>query len=258
MWRNSVKYRSIPARIETTSRRLRADERGVAGLVTAIAATVLLGFCGLAIDVIMWQVNQRGLQGAADQAALGAATAYRNAGETTALGDSQTAKNGAYATAIQSGYPAASVTVAAYNNAGTCINDGCLQVTITQQQQQRFFTAIFMTQDFSESASAVGTCSGCGNGSFTVSSTGGDACVMSLDTSGAGVITASGTPVLSLNHCNLYNNSPNTNATIMNGGAVIEGCSATNACGSKAFLAQPDVPAGNIDIPNRDQCGAGA
>jgi hypothetical protein len=30
---------------------------------------------------------------------------------------------------------------------------------------------------------------------------------------------------------------------------VIEGCSATNACGSKAFLAQPDDPSGSIDIP---------
>jgi Flp pilus assembly protein TadG len=250
MRRTIVKYCSIPARIEATSRRLRADQRGVAGLVTAIAATVLLGFCGLAIDVIMWQVSQRGLQGAADQAALGGVTAYRNAGETAALGDSQTAKNGAYATAIQSGYPAASVTVAAYNNAGTCTNDGCLQVTITQTQP-RYFTAIFLSQDVAESASAVGTCSGCGNGSFPVSSTGGDACVMALDTSGAGVITASGNSVLSLVKCNLYNNSPDTSATIMNGGANIEGCSATNACGSRAFLAQPDIPSNSshIDIP---------
>jgi putative Flp pilus-assembly TadE/G-like protein len=246
MWRTIVKYCPIPARTEASARRLRADQRGVAGLVTAITATVLLGFCGLAIDVIMWQISQRGLQGAADQAALGAATAYRNAGETAALGDSQTAKNGAYATAIQSGYPAASVTAAAYNNAGTCINDGCLQVTITQQQQ-RFFTAIFLTQDVSESASAVGTCNGCGNGNFS-NTIGGDACVMALDTSGSGVITDSGNATLSLVRCNLYNNSPNTSATIMNGGAVIEGCSATNACGSKAFLGQPDIPS-HIDVP---------
>jgi Flp pilus assembly protein TadG len=247
MRRTIVKYCAIPALIEAASRRLRADERGVAGLVTAMAATVLIGFCGLAIDVIMWEVSQRGLQGAADQAALGAATAYRNAGETAALGDSATAKNGAYATAIQSGYPAASVTVAAYNNAGTCTNDGCLKVTITQTQP-RYFTAIFMTQDVAESASAVGTCSGCGNGTFPTN-TSGDACVMALDTSGKGVITASGTPVLNLMHCNLYNNAPNSDATVMNGAAVIEGCSATNPCASKAILAQPNVPSGNIDIP---------
>jgi len=54
---------------------------------------------------------------------------------------------------------------------------------------------------------------------------------------------------MSLTKCNLYNNSPNTSATILNGGAIIEGCSITDPCGSKAFLAQPTIPAGNIDVP---------
>jgi len=30
---------------------------------------------------------------------------------------------------------------------------------------------------------------------------------------------------------------------------VIEGCSVSNACGSKVFLAQPDTPSGSIDVP---------
>jgi Flp pilus assembly protein TadG len=230
------------------TRRIAADRRGVSAIITAIALTTLAGFCGLAIDVVMWEVNQRSMQGAVDQAALAAATAFRNAGETTALGLSTTAQNAAYATAIRSGYPAASVTVAAYNNGGTCTNNGCLQVTISQQQQQ-YFTGVFFSGGLTTGVSAVGTCSGCGNGSFAVASTGGDPCVMALDASGAGVITASGSPILSLSHCNLYNNSPNTNATILNGGAVIEGCTSTNACGSMAFLAQPDTPSGSIDIP---------
>jgi Flp pilus assembly protein TadG len=232
--------------------RLAADRRGVTGIVAAIAATVLLGFCGLAVDVIMWQVQQRTMQGAVDQAALAAATAYRNSGETLALGDSSAGRNGAYATALANtaNWPgsAPTITVAAYNNGSGCTNDGCLKVTITQQQK-RYFTGLFSTAAVNVSTSAVGTCSGCGTGSFTATSGGGDACVMALDTSGTGVITASGTPVLSLLNCNLYNNSPNTSATILNGGAVIEGCSTTDACGSQAFLAQPDIPSGNIDMP---------
>jgi hypothetical protein len=216
-----------------------ADRRGVTAFITAIALTTLAGFCGLAVDVVMWEVNQRNMQGAADQAALAAATAFQNAGETGALGDSTTAQNAAYATAIRSGYPAASVTVGAYNNATTCTGDGCLQVTITQQQPQ-YFTGFFFS-GITTDASAVGSISATG--------TGGGACVMALDASGSGVITASGTPTLSLNGCNLQNNSPNTNATILNGNATIEGCSATNPCGSKAFLAQPDTPSGSIDIP---------
>src|SRR5579864_6094916 len=243
-----TKFSFLHSRIEVMARKLGADQRGVSGIVTALALAALLGFSGLAIDVVMWESNQRAMQGAADQAALGAATAFRNIGETGALGDSSTAKNAAYATVIQSGYPADSVTVAPYNDGSTCTNDGCIKVTIAQAQQ-RYFTGIFLTSAVNVSVSAVGTCNGCGNGTFNSSSTGGDGCVMALDASGSGVITASGNPVLSLTKCNLYNNSPNTSATILNGGALIEGCSASNACGSKAFLAQPDMPAGNIDIP---------
>jgi len=211
---------------------------------------MLLGFCGLAVDVVMWQVQQRTMQGAADQAALAAATAYKNAGETVALGASTAGPNGAYAAAhanTTSWDPAPLITVAAYNNGTSCTNDGCVKVTMTQQQK-RYFTALFATDAVNVSTSAVGTCKGCGNGANPPSG-GGDACVMALDNSGTGVITASGTPTLSLNNCNLYNNSPNTSATILNGGAIIEGCSTTNACGSRAFLAQPDMPGGSIDIP---------
>ena len=229
----------VRSQLQELAGRVVADRRGVTPVITGLALTTLIGFCGLAVDVVMWEVNQRALQGAADQAALAAATAFQNAGETVALGDSTTAQNAAYATAIRSGYTAASVTVAAYNNGTTCTSDGCLQVTITQQQPQ-YFTGFFLSS-ITTDASAVG--------SVAVTSTGGGACVMALDPSGSGVITASGNPTLSLNGCNLQNNSPNTNATIMNGGAVIEGCSTTNACGSKAFLAQPDTPSGSIDIP---------
>jgi Flp pilus assembly protein TadG len=231
--------------------RLAADRRGVTGIVAAIAATVLLGFCGLAIDVVMWQVQQRTMQGAADQAALAAATAYKNAGETVALGDSTAGPNGAYAAAHANAanWPgsAPTITVAAYNNGSGCTNDGCVKVTITQQQK-RYFTGLFSTDAVNVTTSAVGTCNGCGAG-LNPPSGGGDACVMALDNSGTGVITASGTPTLRLSNCNLYNNSPNTSATILNGNATIEGCDATHACGSQAFLAQPDIPSGNIDIP---------
>ncbi len=163
-----TKFSALYSRIEAVARKLRADQRGVSFIVTALALAALLGFSGLAIDVVMWESNQRNMQGVADQAALAAATAYRNANETGALGDSTNAKNAAYATAIQSGYPAASVTVAPFNNGGTCTNDGCLQVTITQTQP-RYFTGIFLSSDVSVIVSAVGTCNGCGNGSFSVS-----------------------------------------------------------------------------------------
>src|SRR5437868_6849078 len=64
--------------------RLAADERGFSAVLTGIAASVLLGFGGLAVDVGYWQWNQRNMQGAADQAAFAAASA-RQGGSTTAV-----------------------------------------------------------------------------------------------------------------------------------------------------------------------------
>ena len=231
----------------TKARRLTADQGGTTAVITAIALVILMGFCGLAVDAVMWEVSQRAMQGTADQAALAAATAYRNAGATSALGDSATAKNAAYATAIRSGYPVSAITIAAYNNGGSCTNHGCLKVTLTQQQR-RYFTAIFLHQAVIVSVSAVGTCTGCGSGSLTVGSTGGQPCVMALDGNGRGVVTTTGGAVLSLNECNLYNNAPQTDATVVSNNSAIEGCSATNICGSEAFLAQPNNP-GGIDVP---------
>ncbi|HKS89217.1 MAG TPA: pilus assembly protein TadG-related protein [Stellaceae bacterium] len=227
-------------------RRLADDQRGIAAVVTAIALVVLMGFCGLAVDVVMWEVNERAMQGAADQAALAAASAFRSTLQTTLnqtpLGQSQIAINAAYAAVERNGYPSSEVTVAAYNNGSTCTGNGCLKVTITQQQP-RYFTAVFMSTGPTASASAVGSCSGCQNGAFNLTSNGGAACVMALDASGKGVVTTSGNPTMTLNACDLYNNSSDTNATIVSGGGVITGTQ------SRAFLAQPNVPSGQIQVP---------
>ena len=121
-----TKFSSPHPQVKAAARKLGADQRGVAGIVTALALTALLGFSGLAIDVVMWESNQRAMQGAADQAALGAATAFRNANETGALGDSTTAQNAAYATVIQAGYPVSAVTLAPFNN-GSSTDDSCIR-----------------------------------------------------------------------------------------------------------------------------------
>src|ERR1700704_5320375 len=117
MRRTIARFLSLPARIEAMAGKLRADQHGASFVVTALAITVLMGFSGLAIDVAMWELNKSVMQGVADQAALGAATAFRNAEETGALGDSQTARDAAYATVMQSGFLASAVTLTPYNSA---------------------------------------------------------------------------------------------------------------------------------------------
>jgi len=68
-------------------RALWADRRGASAVLTALAAMMLMGFAGLGIDVASWEVTQRQMQGAADQAAIGAVVAYLAGG-----GDSTTSQ----------------------------------------------------------------------------------------------------------------------------------------------------------------------
>src|SRR5690242_4209065 len=53
-------------------RRLAMDRRGAMAVLTAISATAVVGLAGLAVDVGYWQMQQRGVQGAAEQAAYAA------------------------------------------------------------------------------------------------------------------------------------------------------------------------------------------
>ena len=77
MQRTEVRFaRFLCRRFGVTWRALRADRRGGVAIITALAAVVLIGFAGLAIDVASWQVTKRQMQGAADQAAIGAVVAY--------------------------------------------------------------------------------------------------------------------------------------------------------------------------------------
>src|SRR4051812_19221033 len=61
-----------PGRFVTRLRRVLTDQRGVTAVLTAISATGMLGIAGLAVDVGYWQMQQRSIQGAAEQAAYAA------------------------------------------------------------------------------------------------------------------------------------------------------------------------------------------
>lgn len=243
MRRAIEKFRSLHARLGAAARRLRADERGVSFIITAMAAVALIGFSGLAIDVVMWQVQQRSMQGAADQAAIAAGTAYKNdfATETGPMGTSTTALNAAYAAVIKAGYPVSAgcssppcVIVADYTSGATCAGDNCVAVTITETQP-RYFTGIFIKNEVSASAGAVGA---------IAPGTGSAACIMALDKTGTGVVTSTGTATLNLTACSLYNSSNDPGATSVNNNASINGSG-----GSGVFLAQASYTGGNIDIP---------
>jgi Flp pilus assembly protein TadG len=72
-----------PARGHRVLGRLGRDKRGVAAVLTALAATSLLGAAGLAIEVGGWYLLRRNMQAAADAAAMAGAVNLDASGSAT-------------------------------------------------------------------------------------------------------------------------------------------------------------------------------
>ena len=122
----------------------------------ALTLTVLLGFCGLALDVGMLQLKKLQLQNAADAAALGASYSIGNAGAAWDAAKAESALNGfpddpSHGTTV--GQPV-KPTTGVYAN-----NSSALQVTIQQNVNPIFFTG---AQTLSAQATALaGTATAC-------------------------------------------------------------------------------------------------
>ena len=109
------------------AQRFRGDRRGNIAIMFGLLAPILIGGMGLAMESAYWYVDQRGMQNAADAAALAAATDASSNYQTTAA-----------AVAAQYGYTngANGATVASTNTAacpGTGTNS-CYKVSITYKQ----------------------------------------------------------------------------------------------------------------------------
>jgi Flp pilus assembly protein TadG len=78
--------------------RLGRDKRGVATVLTAVAATSLLGVAGLAVDVGGWYLLRRNMQAAVDAAAMAGAA------KLDASGSSTTAEAAARSVAVRNGF----------------------------------------------------------------------------------------------------------------------------------------------------------
>ena len=98
---------SGPARIfARLIRRFSRDQKGGVLVLTALAATVLMGFAGLAVDMGRWQLARRDQQGVADQAAYSAAVAIGKGKSATTEARAVAASHG-----IVDGVGGATVTV---------------------------------------------------------------------------------------------------------------------------------------------------
>jgi Flp pilus assembly protein TadG len=223
------------------------DRSGVVAVLVALALPVLVGSMGLAAEASYWYVHQRGMQNAADAAAIAAATN----GTSTYAAEAQAA-------AAQDGFQNGSgnITVAAPNPSTGCTaldpTANCYTVTVSDK------VPLFLSQ-------VVGYKGTGGKGTTTLSATAVAAtlkaypyCILALNGNVATDLVSHGGPKANLNGCNIMSDSSATCTGHNLGAAVGDAHGTNNGCGiiqnsnmpvvkdPYAYLA-PNIPA--------DTCG---
>lgn len=226
--------------------RLSSDERGVAAVTTGLAFTVLTGFAGIAVDVAMWEVSRRDMQGAADQAAYSAALAAQSGTSTGAVNAKGITANMGFVDG-QSG-----VTVTVNNppsQGGYKTNTTAWEVIVTKPQKMYFANSFFSSQPIA-SARAVALAAGS------------TYCMLVLNPSASGALNLQGNPSLNTPGCSIQVNSSSpsaltsggsgsitTNKISIVGGYNVSGASQINAAIKTGASAIAD-PYANRNIPS--------
>ena len=182
---------------------LRGVRSGQALPILAAAMALILGLCGLAVDVGLLYTARRSMQTAADAAAVAGATALR---------DAQTASSAARAAATLNGFTNGSNdTTVAVNNppaSGTYSgNASYVEVVVTQPQPTYFLRALGYNTVSVSTRAVSGTISG-------------PACMYSLNKTASNAFVVSGGSPLTAN-CGVLVRSNNSSGLVVSGGSTL-------------------------------------
>jgi len=178
--------------------RLRKDQRGTVSIVMGLLIVPLVGALGIGFEVSNWYMTGRGMQNAADAAALAAAT---NGGANYDVE--------AKAVAAQYGFidGANNITVAASNTA-TCPSGGntCYGVTISGAVPLLVSQVVGYQGDTTLNGGAAKQLSSVAIAKPTIKPE--DLCMLALAGSGAAqAIRTNGSPTANMNGCNVMSNT---------------------------------------------------
>ncbi len=205
--------------LRTRGVQLARDRKGGVAVLTALSLTTLLGFAGLGTEATLWYVTKRNMQGATDAAAFTAATAEyagQNAAAFTTAAKAITAQYG-----YTNGSNNVVVTVNNPPLSGAYTTNASAIEVIVQQRQTMLFSGLFMSSAPTIKARAVALGTPASSGS-----SGGNGCVLALDSGNVQDVTDSGSTQLNLNKCSIYVNGSASNALTLSGGATIDAQSA--------------------------------
>lgn len=195
---------------------LKRDRSGNYATIFALLTPVLIGFAGLSTEGGMWLYKHQTLQGAADSAALSAATLYT-------LNSSKDLHAQAGAVVAAYGYtPGVGGTTVTVNRppaSGNYTSNPKAVEVIAGISQPRLLTAIYSSEPVVIKGRAVALAGDNGNG-----------CVLALNASASGSVSTQGSSHINLSGCSVYDNSSNGTA-LTNGGSATITADAVNVVG---------------------------
>lgn len=213
---------------------LAADRRGTISVLTGLALTLVMGFASLGVEVGLWQMTRRGLQGAADQAALSGAIALGR-GETTTAVTAEAKAIGA-AAGYADGQNQTVITVNTPPASGPNTGNGAAVEVITQQTLPLLFSGLFLNSPMVIQARSVAGTVGTGA-----------ACILGLDTSAANTVSLSNNALVPNPSCGVVSNSTSASALVLNNNARIN---SPVAVVGQYVLANNAVLAGSPNLQN--------
>ncbi|GGJ41633.1 pilus assembly protein TadG-related protein [Sphingopyxis bauzanensis] len=196
-------------RLTPTAKRMIFDQRGATAAIFAISLPVLVGMGALAVDVGIWNVQKRQAQGAADQAAYSAAVSSK------AGNDLANVTSDARAITASMGFshdPVNGVAVAVSNppTAGQFAGDaGYWEVTVTEPQATWLAGYLFGGTATVNARAVAGGASG------------GNACIIGLNTTESDTVRVWGSGVIDSPGCNVFSNSNSSQALVCGGSCTI-------------------------------------
>jgi len=231
------------------------DSRGNYAILTALVSPVIIGAAGLATEGGLWMYVHQTLQGAADSAALSAATQY-SLNTSASLNNQASSVVATYGyTTGESGANHANVTVNRPPTSGAYTgNSRAIEVIVTTQQS-RLLSSLFNSGDITLTGRAVALPGNNGTG-----------CVLSLSLTASGAVTSKGTSGITLNQCSVFDDSNDSSALVNGGSATIDalsvnvagqisgGSGITTTQGINVGISPIDDPYANVPMPTPGSC----
>lgn len=225
-------------------RRWRANRKGVVALWVAVSAPIMLGCIGLGVQAGQMAVTRAELQVAADAAAVGGALAFGMSA------NAQTAANRAADLAEVNGI--SGVATRSWNSATKTLSDGSISVVVGPGVTSSSNTSVAVTVSRSINGAfamlvggnAAATISATATADTTPGASGGQPCLVALDTS-SNAMSMSGAMNVSGHNCTMRSN----------GGVTISGAANINMTGIYAGGSINTSGAISITGPQNENAG---